>query len=122
MKASQVFQVTSTAGHPRKQGFSRMAELNVIDCAACFLFPTHERLGPVPGRSDRCVQFHTSCHHWIFSLPAGEWNGESNTITYLYSVFDSHETFVDHVLARKQEIFGLVQRNTQQAQQRQKYL
>ena len=35
--------------------------------------------------------------------------------------FESHEAYVDHVLARQQEIHDFVRRNTLQAQQRQKH-
>ena len=46
-------------------------------------------------------------------------------LTFLYpefaaKSFDTHEAYVDHVLARQQEIHDLVRRNTHQAQLRQK--
>ena len=46
-------------------------------------------------------------------------------LTFLYSEFanrsfESHEAYVDHVLARQQDIHDLVHRNTHQAQLRQK--
>ena len=48
-------------------------------------------------------------------------------LTFLYpgfgfatQSFESHEAYVEHVLARQQEIHDLVRRNTHQAQQRQK--
>ena len=46
-------------------------------------------------------------------------------LTFLYpefaaKSFDTHEPYVDHVLARQQEIHDLVRRNTHQAQLRQK--
>ena len=45
-------------------------------------------------------------------------------LTFLYpefaaKSFDTHEAYVDHVLARQQEIHDLVRRNTHQAQLRQ---
>ena len=44
------------------------------------------------------------------------------SLTFLYpefaaKSFDTHEAYVDHVLARQQEIHDLVRRNTHQAQQ-----
>ena len=46
-------------------------------------------------------------------------------LTFLYPEFathsfESHEAYVDHLLARQQEIYDLVRRNTHQAQSRQK--
>ena len=46
-------------------------------------------------------------------------------LTFLYpefaaKSFDTHEAYVDHVLARQQEIHDLVRRNRHQAQLRQK--
>ena len=46
-------------------------------------------------------------------------------LTYLYPEFaarsfESHGAYVEHILARQQEIHDLVRRNTHQAQQRQK--
>ena len=46
-------------------------------------------------------------------------------LTFLYpefaaKSFDTHEAYVDHVLARQQEIYDLVRRNTHQARLRQK--
>ena len=58
-----------------------------------------------------------------YILPHG--TKKTIALTYLYPEFDdksfeTHEAYVDDVLARQQEIHDLVQRNAHQAQVRQK--
>ena len=103
MKASQVTKVTSTAGHPRIQG------------------DWNQHLDEVLGAYNSTR--HATTAFSPYMLTRG--TEKAIPLTYLYpesatQSFVTHDVYVDHVLARQQEIHNLVRRNAHQAQLRQK--
>ena len=121
MKASQVTKVTSTAGHPRTQGLVERQNRTLLTLLRVFW---SRRMRDW----DQHLNAYNSTRHATTGfLPYMLTRGTEKAIplTYLYpefatKSFPTHDAYVDHVLARQQEIHYLVRRNTHQPQFRQK--
>ena len=122
MKASQVTKVTSTGGHPRTQGQNRtLLTLLRVFCS--------RRMRDCDQHLDEVFGAYSSTRHATtgfspYMLTRG--TEKAIPLTYLYpefatQSFPTHDAYVDHVLARQQEIHDLVRRNTHQAQLRPKF-
>ena len=122
MKASKV---TSTAGHPRTLGLveSHNHTLLTLLCVFC-----SRRMRDWGQHLDEVLGAYNSTRHATtgfspYMLTRG--TEKAIPLTYLYpefatQSFPTYDAYVDHVLARQQEIHDLVRRNTNQAQLRQK--
>ena len=125
LKAAHVTKVTSTAGHPRTQGLVERQNRTVLTLLRVFC---SRRMRDWDQCLDEVIGAYNSTRHDTTGFsPYMLTRGVEKTIplTILYpefaaKSFDTHEAYVDHVLARQQEIHDLVRRNTHQAQVRQK--
>ena len=125
MKAAQVTKVTSTAGHPRTQGLVERQNRTLLTLLRVFC---SRRMRDWDQYLDEVMGAYNSTRHATTGFsPYMLTRGMEKAIplTFLYpefatQSFESHEAYVEHVLARQQEIHDLVRRNTHQAQQRQK--
>ena len=125
MKAAQVTKVTSTAGHPRTQGLVECQNRTLLTLLRVFC---SRKLRDWDQYIDEVMGAYNSTRHATTGFsPYMLTRGMEKAIplTFLYpkfatQSFESHEAYVDHVLARQQEIHDLARRNTHQAQQRQK--
>ena len=123
MKASHVTKVTSTAGHPRTQGLVERHNRTLLTLLRVFC---SRRMRDWDQHLDEVLGAYNSTRHATTGIsPYMLTRGTEKAIplTYLYPEFATnslHDAYVDHVLARHQEIHDLVRRNTHQAQLRQK--
>ena len=120
MKASQVTKVTSTAGHPRRQGLVERQNRTLLTLLRVFC---SRRMRDWDQHLDEVLGSYNSTRHATTGLTRG--TEKAIPLTYLYPEFASqsyptHDAYLNHVLARFQEIHDLVRRNTHQAQMRQK--
>ena len=125
MRASQVTKVTSTAGHPRTQGLVQRQNRTLLTLLRVFC---SRRMRDWDQHLDEVMGAYNSTRHATtgfspYMLTRG--TEKAIPLTYLYPEFaarsfESHGAYVEHILARQQEIHDLVRRNTHQAQQRQK--
>ena len=125
MRAAQVTKVTSTAGHPKTQGLVERQNRTLPTLLRVFC---SRRMRDWDQYLDEVMGAYNSTRHATTGFsPYMLTRGMEKAIplTFLYpefatQSFESHEAYVEHVLARQQEIHDLVRRNTHQAQQRQK--
>ena len=125
LKAAHVTKVTSTAGHPRTQGLVERQNRTLLTLLRVFC---SRRMRDWDQCLDEVMGAYNSTRHATTGFsPYMLTRGKEKAIllTFLYpefaaKSFETHEAYVDHVLARQQEIHDLVRRNTQQAQLRQK--
>ena len=125
LKASQVTKVTSTAGHPRTQGLVECQNPTLLTPLRVFCF---RRMRDWDQDLDEVMGVYNSTRHATTEFSPYMFTRCSEKailLTYLYPEFtarssETHEVYVEHVLARQQEIHDLVRRNTHQAQLRQK--
>ena len=125
LKAAHVTKVTSTAGHPRTQGLVERQNRTLLTLLRVFCL---RRMRDWDQCLDEVMGAYNSTRHATTGFsPYMLTRGVEKAIplTFLYpefaaKSFDTHESYVDHVLARQQEIHDLVRRNTHQAQLRQK--
>ena len=125
LKASHVTKVTSTASHPRTQGLVERQNRTLLTLLRVFC---SRRMRDWDQCLDEVMGAYNSTRHATTGFsPYMLTRGVEKAIplTFLYpefaaKSFESHEAYVDHVLARQQEIHDLVRRNTHQAQLRQK--
>ena len=125
MRAAQVTKVTSTAGHPKTQGLVERQNRTLLTLLRVFC---SRRMRDWDQYLDEVMGAYNSTRHATTGFsPYMLTRGMQKAIplTFLYpefatQSFESHEAYVEHVLARQQEIHDLVRRNTHQAQQRQK--
>ena len=125
MKASQVTKVTSTAGHPRTQGLEERQNRTLLTLLRVFC---SRRMRDWDQHLDDVLGAYNSTRHATtgfspYMLTRG--TEKAIPLTYLNpefatQSFPTHDAYVDHVLARQQDIHVLVRRNTHQAQLRQK--
>ena len=125
MRASQVTKVTSTAGHSRTQGLVERQNRTLLTLLRVFC---SRRMRDWDQHLDEVLGAYNSTRHATtgfspYMLTRG--TEKAIPLTYLYpefatQSFHTHDAYVDHVLARQQEIHDLVRRNTHQAQLRQK--
>ena len=117
--------MTSTAGHPRTQGLVERQNRTLLTLLRVFC---SRRMRDWDQCLDEVIGAYNSTRHATtgfsrYMLTRGV--EKAIPLTFLYpefaaKSFDTHEAYVDHVLARQQEIHPLVRRNTHQAQLRQK--
>ena len=121
LKAAHVTKVTSTAGHPRTQGLVERQNRTLLTLLRVFcsgrMRDWDQCLAEVMGAYNSTR--HATTDFSPYMLTRGV--EKSIPLTFLYpefaaKSFDTHEAYVDHVLARQQEIHDLVRRNTHQAQ------
>ena len=125
LKASLVTNVTSTAEHPRTQGLVERQNRTLLTLLSVFC---SRRMRDWDQHLDEVMSACNSTRHATTGFsPYMLTRGVEKAIpfTFLYPEFsthsfESHEAYVDHVLARQQEIHDLVRRNTHQDQLRQK--
>ena len=125
LKAAHVTKVTSTAGHPRTQGLVERQNRTLLTLLRVFC---SRRMRDWDQCLDEVIGAYNSTRHATTGFsPYMLTRGVEKAIplTFLYpefaaKSFDTHEAYVDHVLARQEEIHDLVRRNTHQAQLRQK--
>ena len=125
LKAAHVTKVISTAGHPRTQGLVERQNRTLLTLLRVFC---SRRMRDWDQCLDEVIGAYNSTRHATTGFsPYMLTRGVEKAIpfTFLYpefaaKSFDTHEAYVDHVLARQQEIHDLVRRNTHQAQLRQK--
>ena len=125
LKAAHVTKVTSTAGHPRTQGLVERQNRTLLTLLRVFC---SRRMRDWDQCLDEVMGAYNSTRHATTGFsPYMLTRGVEKVIplTFLYpeiaaKSFETHEAYVDHVLARQQEIHDLVRRNTHQAQLRQK--
>ena len=125
LKAAHVTKVTSTAGHPRTQGLVERQNRTLLTLLRVFC---SRRMRDWDQCLDEVMGAYNSTRHDTTGFsPYMLTRGMEKAIplTFLYpefaaKSFETHEAYVDHVLARQQEIHDLVRRNTHQAQLRQK--
>ena len=125
MKASQVTKVTSTAGHPRTQGLVERQNRTLL---TLLRVSCSRRMRDWDCHLDEVLGAYNSTRHATtgfspYMLTRG--TEKAIPLTYLNPEFASrsfptHDAYLDHVLARLQEILDLVRRNMHQAQLRQK--
>ena len=125
MKASQVTKVTSTAGYPSTQGLVERQNRTLLTLLRVFC---SRRMRDWDQHLDEVFGAYNSTRHATtgfspYMLTRG--TEKATPFMYLYpefatQSFPTHEAYVDHVLARQQEIHDLVRRNTHQAQLQQK--
>ena len=125
LKAAHVTKVTSTAGHPRTQGLVERLNRTLLTLLRVFcsrrMRDWDQCLDEVMGAYDSTRHATTGFSPYMLTRGVEK----AIPLTFLYpefaaKSFETHETYVDHVLARQQEIHDLVRRNTHQAQLRQK--
>ena len=125
LKAAYVTKVTSTAGHPRTQGLVERQNLTLLTLLRGFC---SRRMRDWDQCLEEVMGAYKSARHATTGFsPYMLTRGVKNAIplTFLYpecaaKSFETHEAYVDYVLARQQGIHDLVRRNTHQAQLRQK--
>ena len=125
MRASQVTKVTYTAGHPRTRGLGERQNRTLLTLLRVFC---SRRMRDWDQHLDEVMGAYNSTRHATTGFsPYMLTRGIEKAIplTFLYPVFaarsfKSHGAYVEHILARQQEIHDLVRRNTHQAQLRQK--
>ena len=125
LKAAHVTKVTSTAGHPRTQGLVERQNRTLLTLLRVFC---SRRMRDWDQCLDEVIGAYNSTRHATTGFsPYMLTRGVEKAIplTFLYpefaaKSFDTHEAYMDHVLARQQEIHDLVRRNTHQSQLRQK--
>ena len=125
MKASQVTKVTSTPAHPRGNGLVERQNRTLLTLLRVY---TSRRMQDWDEHIDGVLGAYNSTRHATtgFSLYMLHHGAEKSIpLSFIYPEFaargfDSKEEFVEHLLARQQEIHELVRRNTHQAQLRQK--
>ena len=126
MKASQVTKVTSTADHPRTQGLVERQNRTLLTLLRDFC---SRRMRDWDQHLDEVLGAYNSKRHATTQFsPYMLIRGTEKAIplTYLYpeyatQSFPTHDAYVDHVLARQQEIHDLVRINTHQAQLQEKF-
>ena len=115
MKASQVTKVTSTTGHLRTQGLVERQKFTLLTLLRVFC---SRRMRNWDRHLDEVLGAYNSTRHTTTGFsPYMLTRGTERVAT---QSFPTHEGYVDHVLARQQEIHDLVRRNKHQAQLRQK--
>ena len=125
MKASQVTKVTSTPAHPRGNGLVERQNRTLLTLLRVY---TSRRMQDWDEHIDGILGAYNSTRHATTGFsPYMLQHGAEKSIplSFIYPEFaargfDSKEEFVEHLLARQQEIHELVRRNTHQAQLRQK--
>ena len=125
MKASQVTKVTSTPAHPRGNGHVERQNRTLLTLLRVY---TSRRMQDWDEHIDGVLGAYNSTRHATTGFsPYMLHHGAEKSIplSFIYPEFaargfDSKEEFVEHLLARQQEIHELVRRNTHQAQLRQK--
>ena len=125
MKASQVAKVTSTPAHPRGNGLVERQNRTLLTLLRVY---TSRRMQDWDDHIDGVLGAYNSTRHATTGFsPYMLYHGAEKSIplSFIYPEFaargfDSKEEFVEHLLARQQEIHELVRRNTHQAQLRQK--
>ena len=125
MKASQVTKVTSTPAHPRGNGLVERQNRTLLTLLRLY---TSRRMQDWDEHVDGILGAYNSTRHATTGFsPYMLQHGAEKSIplSFIYPEFaargfDSKEEFVEHLLARQQEIHELVRRNTHQAQLRQK--
>ena len=125
MKASQVTKVTSTPAYPRGNGFVERQNRTLLTLLRVY---TSRRMQDCDEHIDGVLGAYNSTRHATTGFsPYMLQHGAEKSIplSFIYPEFaargfDSKEEFVEHLLARQQEIHELVRRNTHQAQLRQK--
>ena len=125
LKAAHVTKVTSTAGHPRTKGMVERQNRTLLTLLRVLC---SRRMRDWDQCLDEVMGAYNSTRHATTGFsPYMLTRGMEKAIplTFLYpefaaKSFETHEAYVDHVLARQQEIHDLVRRNTHQAQLRQK--
>ena len=125
MRASQITKVTSTAGHPRTQVLVERQNRTLLKLLRVFC---SRRMRDWDKHLDEVLGAYNSTRHattrfLLYMLTRG--TEKAIHLTFLYPEFTTqsfatHDAYVDHVLARQQEIHDLVRRNTHQGQLRQK--
>ena len=122
LKAAYVTKVTSTAGHLRTQGLVERQNRTLLTLLRVFC---SRRMRDWDQCLDEVIGAYNSTRHATTGFMLTRVVEKAISLTFLYpefaaKSFDTHEAYVDHVLARQQEIHDLVRRNTHQAQLRQK--
>ena len=125
LKAAHVTKVTSSPGHPRTQGLVERQNRTLLTLLRVFC---SRRMRDWDQCLDEVVGAYNSTRHATTGFsPYMLTRGVEKAIPLIFlypefaaKSFDKHEAYVDHVLARQQEIHDLVRRNTHQAQLRQK--
>ena len=125
MKASQVTKVTSTPAHPRGNGLVERQNRTLLTLLRVY---TSHRMLDWDEHIDGVLGAYNSTRHATTGFsPYMLQHGAEKSIplSFIYPEFaarefESKEEFVEHLLARQQEIHELVRRNTHQAQIRQK--
>ena len=125
MKASQVTKVTSTPAHPRGNGLVERQNRTLLTLLRVY---TSRRMLDWDEHIDGVLGAYNSTRHATTGFsPYMLQHGAEKSIplSFIYPEFaarefESKEEFVEHLLARQQEIHELVRRNTHQAQIRQK--
>ena len=125
LKAAHVTKVTSTAGHPRTQGLVERQNRTLLTLLRVFC---SRRMRDWDQCLDEVIGAYNSTRHATTGFsPYMLTRGIEKAIPlaslypeFAAKSFDTHEAYVDHVLARQQEIHDLVRHNTHQAQLRQK--
>ena len=107
LKASQVTKVASIAGHPRTQGLAERQNCTLLTLLRVYC---SRRMRDWDQHLDEVMGAYNSraCHHWSFALYAHMRfrKGDSSCLfnpEFATQSFESHEAYVDHVLARQQE-------------------
>ena len=125
MNASQVTKVTSTPAHPRGNGLVERQNRTLLTLLRVY---TSRRMQDWDEHIDGILGAYNSTRHATTGFsPYMLQHGAEKSIplSFIYPEFaargfNSKEEFVEHLLARQQEIHELVRRNTHQAQLRQK--
>ena len=124
MKASQVTKVTSTPAHPRGNGLVERQNRTLLTLLRVY---TSRRMLDWDEHIDGVLGAYNSTRHATTGFsPYMLQHGAEKSIplSFIYPEFAAREfeskEFVEHLLARQQEIHELVRRNTHQAQIRQK--
>ena len=125
LKAAHVTKVTSTVGHPRTEGLVKRQNRTLLTLLRVFC---SRRMRDWDQCLDEVMGAYNSTRHATTGFsPYMLTQGMEKAIplTFLYpefaaKSFETLEAYVDHVLARQQEIHDLTGRNTHQAQLRQK--
>ena len=125
MKASQVTKVSSTPAHPRGNGLVERQNRTLLTLLRVHtsrkMQDWDEHINGVLGAYNSTRDATTGFSPYMLQNGAEK----SIPVSFIYPEFaargfESKEEFVEHLLARQQEIHGLVRRNTHQAQLRQK--
>ena len=125
MKASQVTKLTSTPAHPRGNGLVERQNRTLLTLLRVY---TSRRMLDWDEHIDGVLGAYKSTRHATTGFsPYMLQHGAEKSIPFSFTYpefaargFDSKEEFVEHLLARQQEIHELVRRKTHQVQLRQK--